>query len=372
MDGLRLRYQHLCDLIDRLYEAKDSNEMAYGLFNGLQELLPFASAMFFPIHRRTLEMREGYCYGCASTDMWLYLSHYAFLDPFVSDPSCLAQLNAAVRLSDLPAAAYLQNSEFGDFCGRIPYRHAMSVLAGWDGQPLAAIRLYRHGQEQDFSADEIELVNRLAPHVARAMHLRETALEQNQDRETGLLVFGADRRLVFRNKAASHALKDVALESVLPAVQAESRCFKTALGLSRLKVVHLTPASLLVSLAGSGESTLNAPARDDANLLKALDRNITIVAVEPFSRRHAITTRLERSGLSRREVEVAAGVMGGLPNARIAQQLFIDEKTVKDHLQHIYEKIRVHSRAELISKMLGLDTEFANRKLVSAWATSLP
>jgi DNA-binding CsgD family transcriptional regulator len=359
MDNFRRRYKHLCDLIDLLYEAKDPNEAADVLFDGLQSLIPFTSAMFLPIHRPTLEMREGYCRGCAPADMRLYLSRYAFLDPLVSDPSCLTRFNAAVRLSALPSVARLRNGEFGDFCRRIPYCHAMSVLAGWGGQPLAAIRLYRDGQEHDFSTRELELVNRLASHVAKAIYLREMALEPNPDRKAGLLVFGADRRLVFRNEAVPNMLAGITPESVLPVVQTGSRCFKTAWGLLRLKAVHLTPASLLAALARGEAQSLDARPWDDADSLDILDRRLTIVAIEPFRDRHAITTRLERSGLSRREVEVAAGVMGGLSNAKIAQRLFIDEKTVKDHLQHIYEKIRVHSRAELISKILGLDTEFA-------------
>jgi DNA-binding CsgD family transcriptional regulator len=359
MDSLRRRYQHLCDLIDLLYGAKDSADMASVLFDGLQGLVPFGSAMFLPIDRPAFEMREGYCQGCAAADMRLYLSRYAFLDPFVSDPACLNRLNEAVRLSALPAAAQLRSTELGDFCGRLPYCHAVSVLAGWCNQPLAAIRLYRDGQEHDFSTHELEIMSRLAPHVAKAMYLRELAMEQSPDREAGLVVFGADRRVIYWNEAAADLLPGIALDSVLAAAQGGSMWFKTASGLSRLKIVHLTPASLLVSLAGAGGPARNGRSPDDAEWLDALDRSITVVAIEPFSSRHAITTRLERSGLSRREVEVAAGVMGGLSNAKIAQQLFIDEKTVKDHLQHIYEKIRVHSRAELISKILGLDTEFA-------------
>jgi len=288
--------------------------------------------------------------------MGLYLSRYAPLDPFVSNSAYLSRANEAVRLSDL-ALTGLIPGEFSDFRRRIPYRHAMSVLTGWREQPVAAFRLYRNVEEQDFSEDEVELMNRLAPHVAKAIHLRESAEEQNPIRDTGLLVFGADQDLIYRNEAAGTMLGDVALESVLPAVQGGSMWLRNTSGLYRAEVVPLTPASLLTPFARWGEEARNARPRDGAKPSNA--PGVTVVAIEPFRRRHAIANRLERSGLSRREVEVALGVMRGLSNATIARQLFIDEKTVKDHLQHIYEKTRVHTRTELISKMLGLDAEFA-------------
>jgi DNA-binding NarL/FixJ family response regulator len=123
-------------------------------------------------------------------------------------------------------------------------------------------------------------------------------------------------------------------------VRTGSMLFKSASVLHRAKVLPLMPASLLTSLA-----------RDEDT--------VTIVSIEPFRRRQDVANRLEQSGLSRREVTVALCVMRGLSNAGIGKQLFIDEKTVKDHLQRVYDKIRVRTRTGLISKMLGLDTELA-------------
>ena len=44
----------------------------------------------------------------------------------------------------------------------------------------------------------------------------------------------------------------------------------------------------------------------------------------------------------------------GLSNASIAEELVITNKTVKNHLSRIYEKIGVHSRAEAIALWLGV------------------
>ncbi len=56
---------------------------------------------------------------------------------------------------------------------------------------------------------------------------------------------------------------------------------------------------------------------------------------------------LRTATLSRRELEVAALVAEGLTNRAIAQRMFISERTVDGHLEHIREKLGVSSRAQV-------------------------
>ena len=50
-------------------------------------------------------------------------------------------------------------------------------------------------------------------------------------------------------------------------------------------------------------------------------------------------------GLSDREVEVLRLITRGLSNRDMAAQLVISQDTVKHHIQHIYDKIGVSTRA---------------------------
>ncbi|MEU8001869.1 response regulator transcription factor [Catellatospora sp. NPDC049111] len=65
--------------------------------------------------------------------------------------------------------------------------------------------------------------------------------------------------------------------------------------------------------------------------------------------------RLARSrfGLTRREQEVLGQVAQGLSNAAIAHRLMLAEKTVKNHLQHIFAKLGVASRTEAVVVWTG-------------------
>ncbi len=73
----------------------------------------------------------------------------------------------------------------------------------------------------------------------------------------------------------------------------------------------------------------------------------------PGSRPNIIGSDL---GLTARELEVLAALAEGLSNKEIAEHLFISGKTVSSHLEHIFEKLHVHSRVEAagIASRLGV------------------
>jgi DNA-binding NarL/FixJ family response regulator len=57
--------------------------------------------------------------------------------------------------------------------------------------------------------------------------------------------------------------------------------------------------------------------------------------------------------LTAREVEVMDHVAAGLTNREIARTCFLAEKTVKNHLNNIFPKLAVTTRAEAVSLWLG-------------------
>jgi DNA-binding NarL/FixJ family response regulator len=54
--------------------------------------------------------------------------------------------------------------------------------------------------------------------------------------------------------------------------------------------------------------------------------------------------------LTPRETQVLRELEQGLSNRQIARRLFLSEATVKVHIRHIYEKLGVRTRAELLAK----------------------
>jgi DNA-binding CsgD family transcriptional regulator len=96
--------------------------------------------------------------------------------------------------------------------------------------------------------------------------------------------------------------------------------------------------------AGAAERSLavldRLGARPDADWARGLLRRL--------GRRPASLVRVRKAGvLSGREAEIAHLVAEGLSNADVAARLFISPRTVTTHLQNIYRRLGVDSRAGL-------------------------
>ena len=62
--------------------------------------------------------------------------------------------------------------------------------------------------------------------------------------------------------------------------------------------------------------------------------------------------QLPSSRLSRREAEIVEQLVRGHTNAEIARALGISEKTVKNHVNHVYAKLHTRNRAETVAHWL--------------------
>jgi DNA-binding CsgD family transcriptional regulator len=78
-----------------------------------------------------------------------------------------------------------------------------------------------------------------------------------------------------------------------------------------------------------------------------------LLMLERVQRRDAVAQNLERFSLSPRESDVVMLVLYGHSNRRIANQLFLTEYTIEDHLKRIFSKLGVRSRTALAAKILG-------------------
>lgn len=65
------------------------------------------------------------------------------------------------------------------------------------------------------------------------------------------------------------------------------------------------------------------------------------------------STSPESLGLTDRETEVLSAVARGLSNSEIAKKLFLSEKTVKNHINRIFRKLNVSTRAAAIARWNG-------------------
>jgi two-component system nitrate/nitrite response regulator NarL len=102
----------------------------------------------------------------------------------------------------------------------------------------------------------------------------------------------------------------------------------------------------------SGYVTRSASVADLVTTVESVSRGELVcsprVAAALFRRAGALTSQpaapLQR--LTRREAEILRLVEMGLSNKQIAQHLFVELATVKNHLHNIFEKLQVHTRGQ--------------------------
>ena len=113
------------------------------------------------------------------------------------------------------------------------------------------------------------------------------------------------------------------------------------------------------AVAPVAEGRLLATEIDGAQFVELDSRNHILLADEPawsrfqdevlaFTGRHQTTGDDAFARLSPRERETLSLLTGGLSNSEIAERLGISEKTVRNHLSHLFDKLGVWSRAQAI------------------------
>jgi DNA-binding CsgD family transcriptional regulator len=116
------------------------------------------------------------------------------------------------------------------------------------------------------------------------------------------------------------------------------------------------PVVALASFARTrapGANVVTVPSQDGWITLHASlpgDGRVAIV-LERAAGPQSAAVRLEAHGVTMREREVATLLARGLGYAEIAEALVLSAHTVQDHVKHLFEKLGVSSRQELVAKV---------------------
>ena len=92
-------------------------------------------------------------------------------------------------------------------------------------------------------------------------------------------------------------------------------------------------------------------------LARGLSYSSRMNRVTPESRKGLadLQVRLDRTPLTKREKEVVALLVSGSSTRTIAAQTHLTVATVHTYLKRIYSKLGVHSRVELVARMVGTE-----------------
>jgi two-component system response regulator DegU len=99
-------------------------------------------------------------------------------------------------------------------------------------------------------------------------------------------------------------------------------------------------------LKNTNLDTITKTITDIYNGKSYIDPSVTNGIIERYNRMSQQASTENKCPLSNRELEVLALVARGLTNRQIAQELFLSEKTVKNHVTNIMRKLDASSRTE--------------------------
>jgi DNA-binding CsgD family transcriptional regulator len=324
-------YKNVIEIIDIIYSVPDRSAMFRAVCDRLQQCIGIYSAIFVPADPKTgAFLFSGYeVFHNYEGALLLYIDHYATLDPFVTNGWFDKHVNlSAVNCEFVPENTLIKSEFASDFL--MPVANVFYCLAstlGSQGDVVGIIGLHRQKQAGDFSARDKELVNILLPHMARAIrNLHLMGGTEPSEEQSGVITIGEDSKPIYMNDAAKLALKGVPVERIPdPGLGADPVFFKSKSGTYRVRTVPI----------GRG--------------LKG-----RLILLERHPSEHRLYPKLDEFKLSRRGKEITVLVMQGYSNREIAEQLFICEQTVKDHLHDVFEKLGIRRRGELAAKLLGL------------------
>lgn len=206
------------------------------------------------------------------------------------------------------------------------------------GELVGTLNVSREPSTRPFTSGEVERLAIVARHVsiaiARAQRESELADRQRLFEKTSdllswpFVVSGPDGEMIF----ASHAAKMI-LDQHRASFTSGWRAAAQMLVEDRRRVaIAHVPRS---AEAGDTGLVVRSARLDGTGALVSFLEEPSTTGAEPIA------------VLSRREREIAELVARGLNNVEIAAAASISRNTVKQHLKHMFEKMRVRSRAEL-------------------------
>jgi DNA-binding CsgD family transcriptional regulator/PAS domain-containing protein len=269
-----------------------------------------------------------------------YGDYFQFHDPITR---LLQQRKRATPVCDVMPQKELEKTEFfNDFLFRDGLHHGVNAYA-YDGDlNIGDLRIWRKKGRPEFGKRECLLLDITLPYFTNALkNLRLLSRVRGleglwhsllEDLRFGLLLFDASGRLLFRNRIMEELEKELQ-----PARYSELNGHIRSLVAKRTASLAWNEFSLSILRA--------SPPGSDASVTAVIVSRSPSLTITPASLSRRFT-------LSEREAQVCTLIIKGLTDGEIASVLGIALFTVRTHLKHVFAKLDVSKRSELVYRLM--------------------
>jgi DNA-binding CsgD family transcriptional regulator len=327
------------------------------ILSALQSAIPTDSAVLFGVDPTSLLFNRMLAHSGGFTQWQHWLQKIYLVGeplPELSFPGLMQANLAAVGIHDYPQTSLgiprsaLEILTPKDWWSKYhdiatPTGGILRACFGANGRWVAALELTRQESKRSFQAGEVSFIRWLAPTIGRVLHLAYQGEQASQTTAmrsdvSGILVLGTDGQIQVCTPAAETWLQHLGDSG--------------SLGMNNL------PTAIWAAIARLRSNTGNFPAshlyvrtpagnlRIEASHSKVDGSTAILLApdhppIPPDLPLHWQLTPQER--------QVVLQVVQGLSNQQIATAFTLSEHTIESHLSHVYEKLSVHSRSELLA-----------------------
>jgi len=279
-----------------------------------------------------------------------YLHEHPFMAHYLETRDC-----RACKLSDLVSEQQLHDMEgvYQRFLRPMQMEEQLNLTLPHENSSTAnAVVLFR--TERSFTERDRTILNLLLPHLLQARqtaHVFSQMQQENQQLHSSLnaaggIVISREGRIKFMTRKAEQWLKryfplkrfgQALPEHLQKWVKYQQSLFQRDGSISKVRL----PLKIEQDDKQLVARFLVDPEQDQYLLLLEEQQQLKLSS-ETF----------ELLGLSRREAEILYWVAQGKENSEIAEILYIGLTTVRKHLEHIYQKLEVRTRAAAVVKAL--------------------
>jgi DNA-binding CsgD family transcriptional regulator len=353
-DRAEARIKQLCGL------GLGGQAIVPALLNALHLLVPSYSNAFYwtDEHCRVTNLY----FEDPSTVAWLYLSDFYNRRRLVADSTRPTHPDPVpVVVTRQPDASDFYTLDLNaPIYGPLDRYQFMRVLVSDAHRALGTLQLCRLKGEVTFSAGDEKRVATVAPYIAHGLTAQVNGqIPLAESEERGFLLIDLDGRLRLSSPLGRKLLFLAAHPSISPTTVRRSP------GAAAPAEVAQLGERLAGAFAGKGQNVQHAVWRerntwggfgfhayrlDEGNPWYA-QIGVIVQHHEPLAIK--LWRNLENLPLSKRQTAVCLLMASGLSYAAIARRLEIAESTAIDHARHLYDKLDVHNRTELMNKLLA-------------------
>lgn len=232
-------------------------------------------------------------------------------------------------------------------------RHEVQVACVAGGWSWGHMCLRRRRCDEPFAGHELRLLDALAPHLSAGLRAaaRPAPTAPPQAGACGVVVLGPDGKVELADALAERLFRQPVSgtrHSLLSAVHIVAARLERVL---REGTDAPVPTMTMADEASGNVYRLRAERTIGTD---GRARGLVFIESAASSRPDDQMLTLARSGLTRRECEVALAVVRGKTSAQIAAELFVSVHTVTDHVRSIFDKLGVATRQQLALRVAGV------------------